>query len=586
MMNFLTTVFEEECIYSIKSRVLRDNLGSYNSYLGRFMKRVTSIDFPNHLFEFYEETKFIIPWTVDTIVLKHTLYKAYSAFMTKERQKALLEGMVNSSKNVHIVLGINPSSLKRSDLPKFCPLCSREDYAKYGEAYFHRLHQIPNLNVCPDHGCLTIEYCPSTNELSGFKYFHLTKKSVEDAEVIYNSCDTMAKISLLFRDLLTGKLNLNYQEINYKETIELNGFFKNNYLIRSELVDKFQKYYKGVRDEYLKSRVTDSYHWLGGIILRPHTIFNPFQYMLFNQFVEDMHRRTEIKIQHPFGSGPWLCFNKAANHYLKSVITNLTLEMTSENKTVGLFKCSCGMVYSKQFAKVHGSLKEKTRIRERGQLWLDKLNKCIMEGCSLRETARILGTAASTVRKIMQKKPRAKYLTTELVRAKRSEWKKHLKEFRYNSYSQCRVKYSALYSWMCRYDFEWLTSTKDKKQTYQLELRLNWEEIDVKLCDQISDTIRKLKIEKPDSRISKTLIGKLVNHGKYILSTNLQNLPKSKEILERNLESVEDYQIRRIQNAVENLLVEGKLITKSSLIRRAKIKHPSPLIVKRINSIV
>ena len=34
---------------------------------------------------------------------------------------------------------------------KYCPLCVQEDRDKYGEAYWHRKHQIRNMLVCPKH---------------------------------------------------------------------------------------------------------------------------------------------------------------------------------------------------------------------------------------------------------------------------------------------------------------------------------------------------------------------------------------------------------------------------------------------------
>lgn len=36
---------------------------------------------------------------------------------------------------------------------RYCPLCFKEDMENYGESYWHRIHQIPAVTVCPKHLC-------------------------------------------------------------------------------------------------------------------------------------------------------------------------------------------------------------------------------------------------------------------------------------------------------------------------------------------------------------------------------------------------------------------------------------------------
>ncbi len=36
---------------------------------------------------------------------------------------------------------------------RYCPECAKEDIRKYGEAYWHRLPQLPGVRFCPKHGC-------------------------------------------------------------------------------------------------------------------------------------------------------------------------------------------------------------------------------------------------------------------------------------------------------------------------------------------------------------------------------------------------------------------------------------------------
>ncbi len=162
-----------------------------------------------------------------------------------------------------------------------------------------------------------------------------------------------------------------------------------------------------------------------------------------------------------------------------------------------------------------------------------------------------------------------------------------LTQFDDNNYCESRKKYPALYKWLFRYDREWLLSTRPtQKSNNGSQYRLDWGKIDDKLLSEIQEVLTKLKTESPDSRISKTLIGKLVNNGKYILSTKMKKLPKSREYLSINIDSTNDFQIRKIENAGHIIFSEGKAITKWNVIKKSKIGKHSSQVESKIDSLV
>lgn len=44
-------------------------------------------------------------------------------------------------------------------IPHFCPVCVSVDYEEYGEPYWHRAHQLPNVTVCHKHYCKLMDRC-------------------------------------------------------------------------------------------------------------------------------------------------------------------------------------------------------------------------------------------------------------------------------------------------------------------------------------------------------------------------------------------------------------------------------------------
>lgn len=49
---------------------------------------------------------------------------------------------------------------------RICPECMKEDVSKYGTAYYHRIHHIPSVSICPYHGCGLIEYGDAGEDFS------------------------------------------------------------------------------------------------------------------------------------------------------------------------------------------------------------------------------------------------------------------------------------------------------------------------------------------------------------------------------------------------------------------------------------
>ncbi|MDJ0577721.1 MAG: TniQ family protein [Xenococcaceae cyanobacterium MO_234.B1] len=59
--------------------------------------------------------------------------------------------LLRSKSSISISQTAKISDKERNEVLKFCPKCCAEDTRKYGEAYWHRQHQIPGMLVCLKH---------------------------------------------------------------------------------------------------------------------------------------------------------------------------------------------------------------------------------------------------------------------------------------------------------------------------------------------------------------------------------------------------------------------------------------------------
>ena len=109
---------------------IRPNEDSLNTFTEDALKRITQ----------YEP--------LESIVERHTMFPLYGRFLPKERRNILFKSFVSMSNHCKNYL---PIKNKGSRYLRYCPICVVKDREQYGETYWHRIHQLQGLNVCPTH---------------------------------------------------------------------------------------------------------------------------------------------------------------------------------------------------------------------------------------------------------------------------------------------------------------------------------------------------------------------------------------------------------------------------------------------------
>lgn len=113
-------------------------------------------------------------YSLDKLVLDHTMYPQYARFIPLTEKKEALHHLGHDSCDVHYLFPVLPRNDGERYL-RFCTLCVKEDREIYGEAYWHRKHQIRNMSICTKHKCRLMEssvpakseqsftFCPAEN---------------------------------------------------------------------------------------------------------------------------------------------------------------------------------------------------------------------------------------------------------------------------------------------------------------------------------------------------------------------------------------------------------------------------------------
>ena len=90
---------------------------------------------------------------IEQIILKHTMFPYYGRFLPKERRKKAFHALVSMEKGYKNHLAIPKSKDGKQRYLRYCPLCAQADRQRYGETYWHRIHQMTGIDICPVHKC-------------------------------------------------------------------------------------------------------------------------------------------------------------------------------------------------------------------------------------------------------------------------------------------------------------------------------------------------------------------------------------------------------------------------------------------------
>ena len=157
MIAFFPSIYPDELLYSVLSRYyIKSGYTTYTCVADDlYTKRTTrpDIEFLNH---FTDDALKVLTknMTMKDIVIKHTMFPYYSRFLPKKRRIKGFNAMLNMEGNYHNILAI-PKSINKRYL-RYCPLCVNADIEKYNETYWHRIHQLIGINICPVHKCYLI----------------------------------------------------------------------------------------------------------------------------------------------------------------------------------------------------------------------------------------------------------------------------------------------------------------------------------------------------------------------------------------------------------------------------------------------
>lgn len=635
MIRYFPNIYPDELFYSAYSRYYKHT--GKGSVRATFLELfgtdniVSAIHFPSHIDSFINQFKNIDYYTAEDIIFNFTLLPIFYPFLDKERQVYSISNMRGSNgKGLFMKLGVMASNLKSIQALKYCPECITEDVKLYGEPYFHRSHNIESVYVCHKHNRTLRTHCPicniPINPKEKFKLIPLEDKCINGHDLyspnlkfgnfINSHTDlqyhmSVAKIVNYILNLGVNRLNITIKDIYERYLFKLSKFdllTPKGSIRQIELKEQFVNFY-GIY--FLKSlnldfHVNEKYSWIEEMLHKKFKASHPIKHILFMIFL-CKNKEHEIKQLlsaendfsiNPFGTSPWPCLNSVAEHYLKDVITDCTITTCSDTrKPVGTFKCSCGFIYSRRGPDANKSDRYKLgRIKAYGSVWENKLKATILtDGGSLRSIADKMKADPVTIKRHAKKLGIAyswesksnsdKKVSTNTCKAKANldksaEYSECIRNYILSltekpTISEIRRLYQKEYIYLYRNNKALLESISKECKIHSntnYNSKVNWEERDSKFYSLLSKTINSILSSEKTCRITKSKLGKALGISS-LLEQHSDKLPKTKSLIEKSIESIESYQIRRVRTIIEKMIDDDEKLIEWKIYRKAGLRN-------------
>ncbi len=229
MIGVFPTLYPDELIYSCLARYyVRSGYLVYRSVaedLFEHPTQVPSIELCNPLTE--DALKHLSAAAGGITYLmyrKHTMFDYYARCMAPDKRLDVFQSLISGD-----IAGASNKIARRQfgeRYLRYCPICAQEDRTQYGETYWHRAHQMPEVSICPFHGCVLYD---STVRISSRVSPDFVPAETEALNVCIEAADEKsAKIARYVYDVFSADYNigaaLDLSAVFYTRALE-RGYF-------------------------------------------------------------------------------------------------------------------------------------------------------------------------------------------------------------------------------------------------------------------------------------------------------------------------------------------------------------------------
>ena len=589
---FFPTPYPDEILYSILCRyhvrsgipnARQTNLELWGNIYGKKL----------HLPDAIESLTAKIPQktalTSEMLVKGSTAFPLLKPFLPESKCDELLRAMKFGNKKIYNIISFSKTFTMQHWRLRFCPGCVLHDMEVYGEPYWHRVHQMPGIFICPMHNLATIESDATVDDLK--RDFSPLLPGMRNAPAPTYKQDIAAKLFGYSCDM-AWILRHGYELQGFERTDEL---YDNRLRAKGYRADSGKTSIKRLARDIVDSHgvpflsLFNAYNsgaciWIKRIVQHNQSFRHPLYHLILMRFLSGsaegffMNSSENPQEYLPFGSPPYPCRNYVCEFHLQDVIEHIEIRK-SKGTPYATFLCPhCGFAYNrkgilpkeKQYAgQIH--------IIEYGWKWETAVSSLLLAGESPYKIAREFHCDVRTIisfgieRGILPDERfmgRIPYAPSGMPKQKpdfdamrslyRKRWLEAIAANPAVTRNELRLLDAKADQWLHSHDADWL----EKNSPTSKKAVPAWVSHDDEYLEKVKYAVKQIR-ESPGKpkRISFASIGKIAGISKPHKKLASDHIPKTKAYISANIDTPEQWQKRKIIWAVEQLRGRGEILT-------------------------
>lgn len=534
--------------------------------------------------------------TAKQLIDDHTILPFIRPFLTEQNADQFMNGMKGDG--IGFLGNKAFGGAKALRTLRYCPACAATDRENPRGAYWHRIHQVPGLFVCPHHETLLEEiHLAFTNK--GMETSYISAETAIPAGCKARSIDVsdawhalqlwLAEQVLWLLSNPCPVLNREHLVNFYRVQLAVSGHER----IETNRIANFMRVFEQtIAPEWIQALgwspliTYNRVCWLHEVLLRGsgHVLKHLLIMRCLGVTIKEVIPALGSELI--FEPGPWPCLNPECRNSGKNVISAYTLSASDEGLPNGTFTCECGFAYRRRGPDRDGKRRfAVSRIVATGDAWDSQFAKMwsdpaktihaisrrlLVKDARVLTEAKRLGLPEEKFRRAPYS-AKSKHTATNGYREKnRAAFVRCLKEHpdatRTDLYKIC----GGPVDWLRRRDPEWFLEHFPKPRkaaVVSVEPYVNWEMRDRQLASEIR-AARAHLVELPGRpiRITATRLLKVAAVSRYSLK---KNLDKARAALEDTVESDQSFALRQIKWFAQR----EPGATVRAILRRARVRN-------------
>lgn len=619
MIGYFPEPYPDELLYSIcarfSDRMQYPTIQAVHQDLFGCKRLKAVVELPSNLDYFIGTLPPGHSYTVDKLMDNHTLLPFYRPFLSPEQLNVLRGEMRCRTKGALLVRVGNPSRYMALSRLRFCTECVEDDRKRGEECYWHRVHQVACVQICPIHGIPLRQSDVQSGK--AFRKFISAERAVQMGgdrlDVPSAHCDLLLQIArdvawLLQQDKLSygsALLRRRYYTVLFDQGLTSCPPGLTSRPIRTnmpELRRRFKASYPRELLEILHCELNE-YHcdnWLSRLLHNNESNRYPLYHLLLIYLLgytaESFFSLPVLVERGVSGEGPWPCLNPTCKYYRQFCIKERKL-VYGNNRLLSIISCECGFTYRRDEAdSVTGDDPFQIRsVAAYGDVWEATLRSLWSKPeMTLTEMGRQLGMTGTAVKqhalRLRLSSPREGCISDRMKMTKlshsqamanriqvrlehhRTYWLSLMDENPEESLSALAMRAPKVHQWLYLRDREWLDAHKPPSRKTLPSRLIDWASRDTQLEQEVKAAVEHLRNSSPrPQRVTRNAIATYTGC-LWLLQSNLERLPFTARLLEDSTESHEDFAIRRLWWIVDCCRKENIYPTRQQLIRKAGLR--------------